>query len=249
MYVGILDDVTKISKTIFLHYFFLFAPKTDFNWPVFELADSLFRLFQSDVESLQSIFHFSYCAFLFVSILGFCCCWFCLFLAALGLHSCTQAFSSCLERVGSTLCCGVWASHCSVSSRWGAQVLGMWASAVAVLGPSVCSTEAYCPLPCGIFPNQGSNVCLCIGRWILNHWITSEVPIIGLFNSRISVWFWLCLINSTIYWYFLYGETSILLISFISLDINSFNSLNIFKISNLSLCLTSPTFRLLQGQY
>ena len=33
-----------------------------------------------------------------------------------------------------------------------------------------CS-EAY-----GIFPDRGSNPCPCIGRWILNHWTTREVP-------------------------------------------------------------------------
>ena len=26
------------------------------------------------------------------------------------------------------------------------------------------------------FPDRGSNPCPCIGRWILNHWTTREVP-------------------------------------------------------------------------
>ena len=70
MYVALLDGVTKISKTIFLHYFFLFTPKTDFNWPVFELADSLFFMIESAFETVEFSIHSLYfpaLGFLFVS--------------------------------------------------------------------------------------------------------------------------------------------------------------------------------------
>ena len=36
-------------------------------------------------------------------------------MAALGLHCCTLAFSSCSER-GAPLCCSAWASHCGAFS-------------------------------------------------------------------------------------------------------------------------------------
>ena len=32
-----------------------------------------------------------------------------------------------------------------------------------------------CSMACGIFLDQGLNLCLCIGRWTLNHWTTREV--------------------------------------------------------------------------
>ena len=38
-----------------------------------------------------------------------------------------------------------------------------------------------CPAACGIFPGQGSNLCLLHGRQILNHWITREV-FLGFFS-------------------------------------------------------------------
>ena len=74
-----------------------------------------------------------------------------LFLAALGLRCCMQAFSSCGERgllfvvvhglliAVASLCCG-------------ARALGAWASVVVACGLS-CSTA------CGIFQDQGLNLC------------------------------------------------------------------------------------------
>ena len=38
-----------------------------------------------------------------------------------------------------------------------------------------------CPTACGIFPDQGSNLCLLHVSQILNHWITREV-ILGFFS-------------------------------------------------------------------
>lgn len=56
-----------------------------------------------------------------------------LFLAVLGLHSCSQAYSSCGER-GLLSCCGARASRCR-GFPCGALVLEERASAVAALGP------------------------------------------------------------------------------------------------------------------
>ena len=75
---------------------------------------------------------------------------FLLFVSALGLHCCAQAFSSYDEH-GLHSSCGAWASHCSgFSCEAGA--LGLWASVVVV-------QELSCPGACGIFWNQGSNLC------------------------------------------------------------------------------------------
>ena len=66
---------------------------------------------------------------------------FLLFVSALGLHCCAQAFSSYDER-GLHSSCGAWASHCSGFCEAGA--LGLWASVVVV-------QELSCPGACGIF--------------------------------------------------------------------------------------------------
>ena len=57
------------------------------------------------------------------------------FLAALALHCCAQAFSSCSERGLLSSCC-VLASHCSGFSGFGAPALGTWSSTVVALGLS-----------------------------------------------------------------------------------------------------------------
>ena len=57
-----------------------------------------------------------------------------LFLAALGLSRCVQAFSSC----------GSWASHCSGFSCWGAWTPGV-------------GHGLSCPAACGIFLEQDSS--------------------------------------------------------------------------------------------
>ena len=64
-----------------------------------------------------------------------------LFLAALGLGCCVQAFSGCGER-GATLRCGVQASHCGGFSCCRARALGAWASVVVARGLSSCSLWA-----------------------------------------------------------------------------------------------------------
>ena len=72
---------------------------------------------------------------------------------------------------GLDLRCGVWTLQLrcvgSVVAAHGLQ--SAWASVVAVPGLS-CSAAR------GIFPDQGSNLCPCIGRWIPNCWTTREVP-------------------------------------------------------------------------
>ena len=66
---------------------------------------------------------------------------FYLFLAALGLCCCAQAFSSCGER-GATLGCGAWASHYGGFSCCRARALGAQASVVVARGLSSCGSRA-----------------------------------------------------------------------------------------------------------
>ena len=98
----------------------------------------------------------------FILLIYFWLCWF--FVAGSGL------FSSCREW-GLLASCGVWASHCGGFSRCGAHTLGMWAQQLWHTGLVVLR------LGCRIFLDQGSNLCLLLGRQNLYHWATREAPI------------------------------------------------------------------------
>ena len=87
----------------------------------------------------------------------------CLFLALLGLHCCTWAFSSCGEQ-GLLYSWGVQAPHCAGFSSCKAQVPGhvgfsSCSSPALELSPSSCGTRAQFPLDMWIFPGQGLNPC------------------------------------------------------------------------------------------
>ena len=64
-----------------------------------------------------------------------------LFLDVLGLCCCARAFLW-LQRVGATLRCGLWASHCSGFSCCRAWALGTQASVVVAHGLSSCGSWA-----------------------------------------------------------------------------------------------------------
>ena len=105
-----------------------------------------------------------------------------LFLAALGLHCCAQAFSSCGE-AGATLRYGAWASHCSGFSCCKAQALGTRASVVVAHEFSSCGSRAQLLRSMWESSRTRDRTCVpCIDRWILNHCATREVPP-GLFLS------------------------------------------------------------------
>ena len=74
-----------------------------------------------------------------------------IFFAALGLHCCMQTFSSRGEP-GLLSSYGVWASHCGGFYCCKAQALGVWASVVV-------AHRLSCPMACGIFLDQGLNLC------------------------------------------------------------------------------------------
>ena len=94
----------------------------------------------------------------------------------------TWAFSRCDEQ-GLLSSCGAPSSHCC-----GTQALdrAQRLQQLTVHGLS-------CPAACGIFPNQGSNPCPHIGRWILNHQTTKKVPIFYLFKHCLSSYLFLLL--------------------------------------------------------
>ena len=85
------------------------------------------------------------------------------FFAALCLHCCTWAFSSC-SKLGPLSGCCAGPSHCCDFSCCRVQAPDWLASVIAACGLS-------CSAACVIFLDQGSN-CPCTGRWILNHWTT-----------------------------------------------------------------------------
>ena len=93
-----------------------------------------------------------------------------LFQAALSLHCCTWALSSCGDR-------GLlFIVITGFSLQW---LLLLQSLGSAVVAPRRSHTGQYlalrlsCSVACGIFLDQGSNV-PCIGRWILSHWTTRE---------------------------------------------------------------------------
>ena len=102
-----------------------------------------------------------------------------LFLATLGLLCCLHwVFSSCGEQ-GLLSNCSVQASHCGGFSCCRAQASVVTASVVRALGlqsmGSVVTAHGLsCCWTCGIFLDQESNPCPCIGRLILYHWATRE---------------------------------------------------------------------------
>ena len=92
----------------------------------------------------------------------------------LGLCCCVWAFSSCGER--GLLSIAVRSLHCSGFSCCGAQALGMWAQELqlpgsrAELGLSSCGHGLSGCRACGIFPDQGSNLCPL-------HWQSDSYPL------------------------------------------------------------------------
>ena len=100
-----------------------------------------------------------------------------IFLTALGLNCSMWAFSSCHEW-GLLYSCSAWASHCG----------GFFCCRAQTLGPVDLVTVAHgTKMAWGLFLDQGSNPCPCIGRQIVNHWTTREVPLAtfsSLFTKR-----------------------------------------------------------------
>ena len=108
-----------------------------------------------------------------------------LFLAVLGLCCCAQGFSSCRER--GLLCCGAWASYCGGFSCCRAQALGLQPSVVAARRLISCGSQALehrlssCSAQglvavqhVGLSWTRDRTLVPCIGRQILNHCTTTR---------------------------------------------------------------------------
>ena len=94
-----------------------------------------------------------------------------------------------LQRVGATLHCGARASHCGGFSCCGARSLGAWASVVVAHGlqqlwlvgsraqaQQLWRTGLVAPRHVGSSRTRARTHVPCIGRQILNHCTTREVP-------------------------------------------------------------------------
>ena len=90
-----------------------------------------------------------------------------------GSFCCTWACSSCGAQAP---------PRCRDFLLWSTGQVGCAGSVVVVHGPSCSET-------CGIFPDKGSNLCPPIGRWILDHWTTKDVPDIFSLETCISFFF------------------------------------------------------------
>ena len=90
-----------------------------------------------------------------------------LFLTALGLHGCTEAFSS---EWALFFFCGAGASYCGGFSCFRAQALGAPASVVA-------ARRLSCSVACGIFLDRNPTCVPCVGRQVHIHCATREVPV------------------------------------------------------------------------
>ena len=91
-----------------------------------------------------------------------------------------QDFSNCREQRLLSSCC-VWASHCGGVSCCGAWCLEH--------GLSSCDTGLSCPLHIGPSRTRNGTCVPWIGRWILKHLTTREIP---SFNFMKHQWFELC---------------------------------------------------------
>ena len=90
------------------------------------------------------------------------------------IFGCTESSLLCvgflLWRVGATLCCDVWASHGHGFSCCKAQVLGARATVVVAYG-------LHYSMACGIFLDQGSN--LCPLHWQVNSHLLTIREVLG----------------------------------------------------------------------
>ena len=133
-------------------------------------------------ESLYSVFK----KFLFIY----------LFLAALGLRCCPRAFSSCGEQgLLFTAVRGLLIAVASLVVEHGLQVRGLqylWHVGSVIVAPRLQSAGSVvvahgfsCSAACGIFLDQGLNLCPLHFHRIPNHCATREVPIFMFFRQKI----------------------------------------------------------------
>ena len=100
------------------------------------------------------------------------------FLAALGLRCCAWAFLSCCEQALLSSC-GVQASHCSSFSFCRARTLGYERFGhCSTQAKESCCTGLSALRHVGSSQTRDRTYVPCIGRWILIHCFTREVPVL-----------------------------------------------------------------------
>ena len=80
-----------------------------------------------------------------------------------GSYCCVEAVSSCVDR-GLLSCGGAWALGCRGFSGWSPQALWLWCMGLVA------------PWRVGSSQTRDGTRIPCLGRRILNHWTTVEVP-------------------------------------------------------------------------
>ena len=90
--------------------------------------------------------------------------------------------------------CGTWASHRGVflhCTAWALELVGSLVAACRLwrIGSVVLAHMLSCPKACGVFLEQGSSSCSLHWQWILNHWMTREIPSVKYFQKDIIVLF------------------------------------------------------------
>ena len=99
----------------------------------------------------------------------------CLFLAALGLHCCTWAFPSCSERkLLFVVVHGLLIAVASLVAEQGSRHAGF--SSCGTWAQHLWLTGLVAPQHVGSSRTRDWTHVPCIGRRILNHWATREVP-------------------------------------------------------------------------
>ena len=84
-----------------------------------------------------------------------------------------------LQWAGATLCCSGWVSHCGGFSCCGAQALAAQALVVAACGLSNWGSWALVALwHVEVSQTRDWTQVSCIGRWIIIHYTTREVPLV-----------------------------------------------------------------------
>ena len=102
------------------------------------------------------------------------------FLAALGLRCCTRAFSSCSERgLLFVAVRGLLIAVASLVAEHGLQARGLqqlWLTGCRAQSQQLWLTGLVAPRHVGSSQTRARTRVPCIGRWILNHCTTREVP-------------------------------------------------------------------------
>ena len=161
----------------FLEFNNFFIWMLEVSWKFWRVMKTYLFRYQNLLESCSNSHHFFFSTFFFRgrAMLGLCC------FEGFCLVAVIWSYSSCSAR----------ASHCSGFSSCGAWALGLWASAVAIPGPS--STDSVVVMhrlsssaACGIFLDRRVNRVSCTDRWILYHWATREAQYLKVLYMHVK---------------------------------------------------------------